>query len=246
MSFSYSAVWDETVLMLKANRALLLPVAAAFLFLPSALGTYVAPPPIDPESSQPMLDYYRDNALTLLLVQLVGFVGNLVILVLLLDGRRPTVGAAIGAAFGMLLFYLLVTLLSGAMIFGGLMLLIVPGLYLIGRLAATGSVLVAEGRRNPIDIIRRSFEITKGRGWAVLGLMLLVGVAYYILMLAVTFVFGSMLLLIDRASGGGTGQFLLLVIGAALGAAFNTVLVALSAAIYRRLAGADQPSTSGI
>jgi hypothetical protein len=246
MSFSYNAVWDDTVRMLKGNASLLLPIAGAFLFLPAALAAYVVPPPVQAETLAPMIQHYRDNFWPLFLVQLIGFVGNLAILALLLDHRRPTVGGAITASFAMLLPYLAVSIISGLMIFGGLLLLIVPGLYLIGRLTVTGSVLVAEGRRNPFDIIRRSFALTKGNGWAVLGIVLLVFVAFYILSLAFTFVVGSVLLLIDRASGGGTGSFLLLVIGAALGAAFNTVLMTLSAAIYRRLAGEPQASTSGI
>jgi hypothetical protein len=131
-------------------------------------------------------------------------------------------------------------------IVAGLLLLIVPGVYLAGRLTAAGPVLVAEGRRNPIDIIRRSFALTKGRGWAVIGLLLLVFVAFYILSLAITFVLGALLLLLDRATEGSVGTFLLMVLGAAVGAVFNTVLMGLTASIYRRLAGEDQTSTKGI
>lgn len=236
MSFSYNSVWDETVRTLKANASLLIAVAGAFLFLPSLVAGYLAPPP-QAQTLETMWQHYRENAWTLFLAQLVAFIGNLALLILVLDARRPTVGRAIQAAFVLLPAYLLVSVLSGFMIIIGFALLIVPGLYLIGRLAATAPALVAEGRRNPIDLVRRSFEITKRNGWAVIGLIFLVFVAFYILMVAVTSVFGSIFSLYDRSNGGHVGAFLLLLLGAAIGAAFNTVLMVLVASIYRRLAG---------
>lgn len=246
MSFSYNSVWDETVRTLKANASLLLAVAGAFLFLPALVAGYLAPPP-QAQTVQAMVEHYRENALTLFIGQVIAFMGNLVLLILVLDGRRPTVGGAIQASLAMLPAYLLVSILSGFMLMIGFFLLIVPFFYLIGRLSATGPVLVAEGRRNPIDIIKRSFEVTRGNGWATLGLILIVFIAFYILMLAVTFVFGSIFLVIDRSTGGNVGAFLLLLLSAAIGAAFNVVLMVLVASIYRRLSGRSaRVPTSGI
>jgi hypothetical protein len=248
MSFSYSKVWDETVRTLRTHATLLIAVAGVFLFLPSLVAGYIAPPP-QTQSVETMINHYRDNLWILFGAQLIGFIGNLALLILVLDDRRPTVGGSIAAALAMLPAYLLVSILSGFMLMIGFFLLILPFFYLIGRLAATGPALVAEGRRNPLDIIRRSFEITKGNGWAVVGLILLVFVAFYILTLAVTLVFGSILLIIDRATDGSVGAFLLLVLSSAIGAVFNTVLMVLVASIYRRLTGAAQPAavpTSGI
>ena len=248
MRFSYSGVWDETVRTLRAHSTLLLAVAGVFLFLPSLVAGYAAPPP-QAQSIEAMVGHYRANFGILFGAQLVAFIGNLALLILVLDSRHPTVGGAIQAALMMLPAYLLVSLLSGFMLLIGFFLLILPFFYLIGRLAAVGPALVAEGRRNPLDIIRRSFEITKGNGWAVVGLILLVFVTFYILMLAVTVVFGSILLIIDRSNGGGIGAFLLLILSSAIGAAFNTVLMVLFASIYRRLTDGAQRTaapTSGI
>lgn len=243
MSISYSAAWDDMVRTLRANSALLLPVAGVFLFLPTVVASYFAPQP-RAGTIEALITHFADNWVLLLVVNLIGFVGNLALLVLALDGRRPTVAAAIRTAFLLLPAYFLVSLLSGFLIFLGLMLFVLPGLYLIGRLAATGPVLVAEGRRNPVDIVKRSFALTKGKGWAVLGLILLLFIAFYVVSLAITFVLGSALLLLDRAGGGGVGAFLLLVLSAAVGAAFNMVLVVLIAALYRRIAAA--PSVPGV
>lgn len=242
MSFSYSAVWDETVRTLKAHSTLLLAVAGVFLFLPALVAGYAAPPP-QAQSVEAMVNHYRENFWVLFGAQLIAFVGNLALLTLVLDDRRPTVGGSIQGALAMLPAYLLVSILSGFMLLIGFFLLIVPFFYLIGRLSAAGPALVAEGRRNPLDIIRRSFEITKGNGWAVVGLVLLVFVAFYVLMLAVTLVFGSILLIVDRSTGGSVGAFLLLVLTSAIGAAFNTVLMVLVASLYRRLTSGAQRAT---
>lgn len=246
MSFSYNGAWDDAVRILRTNASLLIAVAGVFLFLPAVVAGYLAPAP-QTQTVAAMVEHYRENAWTLFIAQLIALAGNLAILTLVLDERRPTVGSSIRAAFAMLPAYLLLSILSGAMLMIGFFLLIIPFFYLIGRLAATGPVLVVEGRRNPIEVIKRSFQVTKGNGWAVVGLILLVFIAFYTLMLAVTYVFGSIFIIIDRTSGGSVGAFLLLLLSATVGAAFNTVLMVLVAAIYRRLAA--QPGrvpTTGI
>jgi len=235
MKLSHSAVWEDTVRTLKASRPLFAAVAGAFLFLPAAIAGYLAPPP-PAETTGDMLAHMADNGPIILLVNIIGFVGNLSILILALDERRPTVGSAIAAALVLLPVYFLVSFLSGFMIGIGLMLLIVPGIYLIGRLSVTGAVLVSEPARNPVTVIRRSFALTKGQGWAIATLILLLFLGFYVVSLAVTYTLGSILLLIDNAAEtGGIGAFLLLVLTTALTAAFNVVLMVLLASVYRRL-----------
>ena len=249
MKFSISAVWDDTVRMLRTNASLLLAIAGVFLFLPAVLSSYLAPPPTGGnEGVTPamMMGYYADNALALLLVQLVGFIGNLALLILCLDGGRPTVGGAIRGAVVLLPAYFLASLLSGAIVGLGLILFVLTGLYLLGRLAVTGPIVVAERVRNPLTVIKRSFAITKGRGWAIASLILIVLVTYLVVNLAVVTVFGSIFLLLDRAAGaGGVGALLLLILQSVAGAAFQTVLIVLLASLYRRLV-APEPQTSGI
>ena len=249
MKFSISAVWDDTVRMLRANASLLLAIAGVFLFLPAVVSAYLAPPPTggsEGVTRATMMTYYVENAPALLLVQIIGFLGNLALLILCLDEGRPTVGGAIRGAFVLLPFYFLASLLSGVMVGLGLLLLILPGLYLLGRLAVTGPVVVAERVRNPLTVVKRSFALTKGRGWSVASLILILLVTYLVVNLAVVTVFGSIFLLIDRAAGGdGVGALLLLILQGVAGAAFQTVLIVLLASLYRRLVPAEG-STSGI
>lgn len=235
MNFSYSAVWDDTVRMLKANSSLLAALAGVFLFLPSLLIAYFLPQQqvSADKAIANFISYMGTNIHWLILTRVVNMVGTLAMLILLFQRAGVTVGAAIGQSLRYLPGYFLASAFSNLMIGAGLLLFLIPGLYLFGRLTPLGPVLVGEERRNPIDAIRRSFQVTKGRGWAIIGLVLIVGIAGFILSFAVTAVTGALLLLI---AGKGLGGFLLLILQSAATAALSTILVVLFAAIYRSLA----------
>lgn len=270
MKISYSAVWDDTIRMVRANASLLVAVAGVFLFLPSLLLGTFAPQPTATSSAaaaQLMADYYQRNFVWIVIVGMLTFVGNLSILVLALDETRPTVAGAIGEAFRRLWRYFTVSLLAGIMMliaflpsilwfgstmragpnaagFAGTLALMIPALYLASRLAVTGPLVVAEPQLGSIPVIRRSFVMSRGAGWAILGLIVIVCAVFVIVNLAATLVFGSLFLFADRAAdAGGVGAFLLALLQAAIGAAFNVILIVLLASIYRRLVTA--PSTSG-
>ncbi|HEX8257583.1 MAG TPA: YciC family protein [Allosphingosinicella sp.] len=249
MKFSMSAVWDDTRQMLAANASLVAAVAGVFLFLPTLAFGYFVPEPTggrDGPTLEMLMQHMRANWPLLLLVNLIGLIGNLALFILTLDRDDPTVGGAIKAAALLLPVYFLTSFLSGLVIFVGLVLFIVPGLYLMARLAVAGPAIVAERLRNPVDALRRSVAVTKGNGWAILALLLVLILAYFVLSLAGVYVLGSIFLLIGRAAGAeGLGEMLLLIFSTALGAAFYTVLMVLLASLYRRLAEASGP-TSGI
>jgi hypothetical protein len=234
MKFSYSAVWSDTVGLIRANATILAAIAGVFVFLPALLLAYFLP---QPQTAQPdealrvMMEYLNEVWPWHLLANVVGMVGAIAMLLLLLGRRGTTVGGLIATALAILPFYLLASICSGILLVIGFILLFVPGFYLIGRLAPVGPVVVAEGRRNPIDVIQRALQLTKGKGWAVTGLVLLVAIAGSILSLAVTAVLGIVLALV----GGDIGRFLILVLQALGGAVLTTVLIALLAAIYRAL-----------
>jgi hypothetical protein len=236
MKFSYSAVWDDTVGMLKRNGSLLLALAGVFFMLPALLTGYLFPTPANADADPvgAMFAYYRENWLGLMIGSLVNTIGSAAIYLLLFDRRGGTVGSAIAAALPIVPFYFLMSLLVSLAIGFGFVLLVVPGIYLIGRLATSGTVMVAEGRRNPLNAIGGSWRLTKGKGWAVAGLVLIVGLAGAILSFAITAVLGSIFLLVGGREG--VGGLLVLILNSALTAVLYTVLIVLLAAIYRRLA----------
>jgi hypothetical protein len=119
----------------------------------------------------------------------------------------------------------------------GLFLFIIPGIYLMGRLANSGTVMVAEGRRNPLDAIAGSWRLTSGNGWAIAGLFLIVAAVAFLLSFVIMAVLGSVIMVIGGR--GGVAGLLVLILSSALTAAVYTLLIVLLAAIYRRLSAAD-------
>jgi hypothetical protein len=84
--------------------------------------------------------------------------------------RDETVGVnrAFGRAIGKLIPIIVLGILSTIMVAIGFVLLIIPGLYLLGRLALAPVALFEEDL-GPIAAIKRSFELTKGHVLEVLG-----------------------------------------------------------------------------
>jgi hypothetical protein len=228
--------------MLKSHGSLLLALAGVFFFLPALMTGYLLPTPTsqaDPIGA--MMDYYRENWLWLLIGSLVNSIGAIAIYLLLFDRKGGTVASAIAAALPIVPFYFLMSIIVSLAIGLGFVFLIIPGIYLLGRLATAGTVMVAEGRRSPLDAIGGSWRLTRGKGWAVAGMIILVAVAGLILSFAITAVLGSVFLLIgDR---DGLGGLLVLILSSALNAGLYIVLIVLLAAIYRRLIPAESAAS---
>jgi hypothetical protein len=243
MNFSYTAVWEDTMRMLRENARLLAAIAGVFVFLPALLAAQFLPAP---EASDPsrvfsdLIEYYSNAWPWLFLQSLVSMVGAAAMLRLVLV-RGTSVGAALGFGLMLLPFYFALSLICGILVGLGVVLLIVPGLYLIGRLVPAGAVMVAENRRNPIDAVSRSFAITTGHGWAVFGLVLVVALVAGVVILVVTVLAGMVFIL---AAGQDLGRLLTAIVSSALSAAFATLLLVLYAAIYRGLTGSASVSAA--
>jgi hypothetical protein len=235
--FSYTEVWEDAVAMLRSNAPLLSAIAGAFFFLPSLLIGYLLARPEGADTFEAMIEafeaYYAANWHWLLLANIVNMAGAIAIYLLLLGGRGRTVGEAIGGALPILPFYFILSFLTTAAIIVGLFWLVLPGLYLLGRFAVSSPAMVAEGLRNPFDAIRRSWRMTRDKGWAVVGLIILVGFAAYLVSTAISVTLGTLILLLLGKEG--LGLLLITLIASALSAAFSIVMVVLFAAIYRRL-----------
>jgi hypothetical protein len=242
MNFSYSAVWDDTVRLLRSHGSLILALAGVFIFLPGLL-TAALIPQAQAETvaqlSAAMSEYVRRAWLWILLETLVNMIGTIAILRLIFPRQTSTVGAVIAASLPLVPTYFVAAIVSNVMVFIGLLLFIIPGIYLVGRLTPIGPVIVAEERRNPFDAIRRSFEVTAGKGWAVAGLVIVVAIAGAIVMLVANSLLGVVMLLV---AGQKIGVLLSTIVGSATAAAFTTLLILLYAAIYRRLTGDSSAS----
>lgn len=235
--FSYSRVWDDTLRMLRANAGLLSAIAGVFLFLPAVLvAHFVAPPEggtTPAEMIELMISWWQSNAHWMLLSALVNMVGLIAIYLLLLGEPRMTVGGAVAAALPILPFYIVLTLVLNLSLAAAFLLFVIPFIYLLGRLSLASPVLVAEMRRSPFSALERSWALSRGLGWQIALLVVLVYITALVINVAVSSALGVVIVLLLGSEG--VGGLLLAIVGAILSAATTLVATVLLAAIYRAL-----------
>lgn len=236
--FSFSQVWDDTLAMLRANAGLLAAIGGVFLFLPDLLLARFAPPPgnasTPAEFWEQMQLYFQSNFIWILLAMVVNSIGTIAIYLLLLRTPRLTVGAAVAAALPILPFYFLMTIGFNLSVGLGFLLFIIPGVYLLGRLLLVSPVLVAELPRSPGGAFKRAWALSRGRGWQIALLVLLVYIVAGVARLALQGVLGTLILAV--LGNDGMGALLNAALGAAVTAIFTVVAIVLTAAIYRAVA----------
>lgn len=244
---SFSRVWDDTLSMLRANAGLLAAIGGAFLFLPDLLLSRFAPAPGDAttpaEFMEQMQAYFQANVGWLLLSAVVNAIGAIAIYLLLLRTPRLTVGAAVAAALPILPFYFLMTIGFNLAVGLGFLLFILPGIYLLGRLVLASPVLVTEMPRSPGGALARAWSLSRGRGWQIALMVLLVYIVAGLVTFAIQAALGSIILLL--LGNEGIGALLNAALGALVNSVFAVVATVLTAAIYRALtavpAGTAQP-----
>ncbi len=238
----YSLTWQAARAQLAAHREGVGAIGALFLFLPDWVARLFAGEPDMEGVTTPRAwltafqTHYAEHWSLLLPTGLLSFFGAVALYVLLTRNDLPTIGSALGKALVLLPFYFVVQLAGGLATLGGLILFVLPGLYLAGRLAPLGAVSVAETERGFAGALSRAWDLTRGNGWATFFLTLVVA-----LVASVTaMVIGLLVGLLCRLLAGPEGvPFVETGIDAALGAAIATLLLSLSVAIYRQLAGQD-------
>jgi uncharacterized membrane protein len=95
-------------------------------------------------------------------------------------GDRPHAGAALGRVVPFVGRMIVLTILTGCVVFLGLLLLIVPGIILACGLALGATSLVLESLPGPVRAMQRSWELTRGhRGKLFLALL----VSFFLLMI---------------------------------------------------------------
>ncbi len=238
MKLNYNEVWDDVVAMFKAQSDLVLVLAGALIFLPSLAQSWFVPPPeikgFDLNAIKAMTEYYSDNALVLVACAIPVMLGTGALFALLLDSARLTVGEAIAKAARLLVAFFVLGLLIRIAIGVGLALLIVPGVYFAARSCLAEPAMMAEGQSNPLIALQRSFELTRGNGWLIVGISLIFIVATTVATSAASAIIGIAASLLLPVAGAKIVAKLLLAVSTCLMA---TIVAVLAAAIYRQLSG---------
>ena len=105
-----------------------------------------------------------------------------------LTGRRAGIGAATADGVRFLLPLFLIGVLSGIGVLLGLLLLVVPGIFVAVRWAVAAPIAVVE-REGPTAALGRSAELTEGHRWAIFGLFLLFLVLAYVVEIVISVAF---------------------------------------------------------
>ena len=153
------------------------------------------------------------------------------------DGRADlSIGETVSAATPYLGAVAGASILAGIAITIGLILLIVPGLFLITIWAVIGPVIVLE-RAGVFASFGRSHQLVRGHGWHVFGTLVLL----WVVLLVVNVVLGLIFKALPHVLGNGLSS----IISGTLVAPFIALVVTL---VYYRLSGdsqVPQPPVSG-
>lgn len=236
--FDMGAAWDDALVLLRSHSALTGTIAAVFLFLPTLAVSWFGPSPIEPATGatldqiiQAMRANFRQELPYQLLIALVAAVGGVGILRLWLARTGTSVSDALGFALKMLPTMIAVQILTGLAMGIGFILLVVPALYLIGRLALVSAVVADRNVANPLTAIGDSWALTKENGWRIFFFLFLVGLVIVI----ATLILGGVVAAIFGIEEG-IGLILTGLIEAGIAAVGGLVSLAITAATYRQLA----------
>lgn len=228
--------WADIVGMARGNAEPLALIGGLFIMLPALIVQVFVPfVPVATTLQarvNEQLAYFEANMGPLLVALIVSTFGQAVILSLLLDPDRPTIGRSFGIGAAGLIWLLIANFLTAVVVGTGLTLFIVPGLYLFGRLAPVPAILFAERRTSPIQLFSRSFAMTRGNGWRNLLLFAVIWVTATIVIAAAISVVG----IVASLAAGSLAIFITALVAAMLDTAFALLLLLTYAAIYRQLA----------
>ncbi len=255
-----SAAWKSATAMVAANRDMLMAIAGVFFLLPGLIGAVFVPAPViaasmsDAQKMDAMQAYFASSLPVLLLLSLVPMAGVLTMLVVMLDGSRPTVSEAIRRSLGALPSYFAAQLLIGlgillalAFVVAALALLLpdrlaasialAVALYPVMRTALVGPVMAGRGDRNPVAAIRESLRLTKSNTGRMLAFIGLAGFVFLVVYGLVMMFVGVVLVL---TTDGEAQRLLGEAISGVLQAVAYTYFVAMLAAVYGQLAAPPQ------
>jgi hypothetical protein len=148
-----------------------------------------------------------------------------------IEGRRATFGESLSTALRVLLPLIGLSILLAIGIMIGFVLLIVPGIILLLMWAVAVPSLVIE-RGGVFAAFARSAELTRGAKWRILGLFLLLAVAYWLLSLVARIV-GLGLYSPTTASNGFT--IANIIGGVVVGTLFNMIWGTVQPSLYIEL-----------
>jgi hypothetical protein len=186
--FDFGRVTSRTFGLVGRNFVPFAVLSLIFAGLPAAVVMFIQPTMIAQATAS------QDQTSLLLVIYGAVFVSYLAGLVLAaaltrasvddLSGKPVAIGSALSTGVALILPMLGLGIVMGVAIVFGLILLIVPGIYLALRWAVAAPALVVE-RPGIFKAMERSASLTQNHRWAILGLIVLYAIAAFILQMIV-------------------------------------------------------------
>lgn len=240
MRIDLAAALGDARRLWQRDRELLLRIAGVFVFLPAFASLLLLPDPVaapgagTEQNQAAFLAWGTANAHWIALRLTFDLFGVAALLTFYLD-RHKTLGEALRNTLNVFPRYLAAALLAWAIVVGGLLAFVLPGLYVIGRLTMTGPAVIAE-RRGVIEALSRSLALTRGAGWAMFSVVAATTATGYVVTAVLVAIDDAM-----TAAHIANPVTVAIIDAAAAGVSMLTTLarVLIVVAIYRRL-GARQ------
>lgn len=237
--FDMSSAWNDAMQLLRGDIALTSAIVGALVLLPALAFALIGP---EPTPAAPGADLAQlvaalraelsRMAPVLLLLALLGTLAATSVLRLWLAPAGTSVGDALGFAVGLIPVILAVFVMQMFALGVAALAFLLPALYLSGRWAPTLAVLAAGDTRNPVEALKQSWAMTRGNGWRITAMLVLVQIVIAIISLLVDGVGGVF------GARGSVGFAVASLLSALVAAGGALVGYALSAAIYRQLSQA--------
>ncbi|WP_448663575.1 hypothetical protein ACG3SL_02565 [Sphingomonas sp. CJ20] len=236
MKMTLGRLIAETGALWRSERALLVPLAGVFFFLPM-LGTILLlassgfPGEVQPEQLRAALEtFYTANLVPILLVNLALDFGTFAVLNLFLQGGGRTLGEVLGIALRRFLPFLVLGFFTGLLFGIGLSLFVLPGVFLFLRTWLAGPAYAAVPEAGMLAALRSGWRQTAGLGW-----ITLLAAASLIMLAALLAIFVSTLPLglAAKLAGAGVVTTVSYVVAALIGGVAWLALAILRVAAYR-------------
>jgi membrane-anchored glycerophosphoryl diester phosphodiesterase (GDPDase) len=119
--------------------------------------------------------------------------------------------------------------------------LLVVMIYIGVRMSLIAPVVAVDRVRNPIEALRRSWDLTRGNAGRILGFYVLLGLAFIVVLLVLMGLIGVLLAVIAGGEGAKIGAA---VISSLLTGIMTLYFIAIMASIHRQLSGPTAEAVS--
>ncbi len=240
MKLNYMECWSGAMAILRDHKEAILAIAGVFLFLPTLLmAQFIGQPNLEGTEDLNAITaaystFFGENAFAIIASNLLISFGGFVIYFTIAPSHSGTVADDLGKALRLFLIFLIANILTGLATFAGILLFIIPGLYVACRLILVPIIIADHGERNPLEALKKSWESTEDNGFSILLLVLMIAVIGAITVGVIQMIIG---VIIGLATGGAGWPLIENLVSALGGTALQILFTVLIGSIYYQLTG---------